>query len=60
MSKPTPEITPDSFAPKKSKRKPLLIFLFILINIAVIAATAVSEFGGSNSATELGKVKINL
>lgn len=59
MGKTTSDISPDSFAPKKSKRKPLLIFLFILINIAVIAATAASEFGGSNSATELGKVKIN-
>lgn len=44
---------------KKFFRRPLLIVLFILINIAVIAATAASEFGNSANAAELSEVKIN-
>ncbi len=59
MKQATSDIAPDSFAPKKSKRKPLLILVFVLINVAVIAMTAVSEFGSSDSAEELAKVKFN-
>ena len=44
---------------KKFFRRPLLIVLFVLINIAVIAATAASEFGNSANAAELSEVKIN-
>ncbi len=48
----------DSSANKK-KRKIILIILFILLNIGVIAATAVSEFGNSKNAAELREVKIS-
>lgn len=44
---------------KKLFKKPLLILLFILINVAVIAITAFSEFGNSENAVELSKVKID-
>lgn len=44
---------------KKVFRRPLLIILFILINVIVIAATAASEFGNSANAAELSEVKIN-
>lgn len=43
----------------KNKRKPLLIFLFVLLNIGVIAATAVAEFGNSTEAKDLSEVSIN-
>ena len=36
-----------------------MIILFVLINVAVIAATAASEFGNSENAAELSEVKIN-
>ena len=44
---------------KKLFRRPLLIVLFVLINVAVIAVTAASEFGNSANAAELSEVKIN-
>lgn len=43
---------------RKIAGKPLLIILFILINVAVIAATAVAEFGNSENAAELSEVKL--
>ena len=44
---------------KRTWQKTLLIILFVLLNVAVIAATAFSEFGNSSSATKLSDVKIN-
>lgn len=41
------------------KKRPLLIIIFILINVAVIAITAFSEFGNSRNAAELSEIKIN-
>ena len=46
-------------SPKKFLKKPLLIALFVLINVAVIAITAFSEFGNSENAVALSEVKIN-
>ena len=45
--------------PKKYLKKPILIVIFILINVAVIAITAFSEFGNSQNAAKLSDVKIN-
>lgn len=45
--------------PKKLLKKPLLILLFVLINVTVIVITAVSEFGNSENAAVLSEVKIN-
>ena len=44
---------------KKIFSKPVMIVVFILINIIVITATAVAEFGNSKNAAELSEVKIN-
>lgn len=44
---------------KKYGKKPLLIILFILLNVAVIAITAFSEFGNTENAAELAEVKMN-
>lgn len=44
---------------KKSWKRPVLIVLFVLLNVAVIAATAVAEFGKSNEAAELSEIKFN-
>lgn len=44
---------------KKGWRKPLLIILFIMLNVGVIAATAFAEFGNSKEATELSEIHIN-
>ncbi|MBR3386146.1 flippase-like domain-containing protein [Candidatus Saccharibacteria bacterium] len=44
---------------KKRIGKPLLFVVFIAINIAVIAATAINEFGNSESAAELSTVQLN-
>lgn len=43
----------------KSPRRPLLVFVFILINAVVIAITAFSEFGNTENAAALSEVKIN-
>ena len=44
---------------KKFFKKPVMIAVFVLINVAVIAITAFSEFGNSNNAAKLSDVKIN-
>ncbi len=44
---------------KKSVRKILLTIAFILLNIAVIAITAFSEFGNSENAAKLSEVQFN-
>ena len=44
---------------KKVFRRPILVIVFILINVAVIAITAASEFGNSANASALSEVKIN-
>ena len=49
----------EQFSLKKIKRKPLLIVIFVLINVVVIAITAFSEFGNSQNAAKLEDVKIN-
>ena len=46
------------FLPKGLK-KPLLVIAFILLNVGVIAITAMNEFGNSRNATELSEIKIN-
>ena len=43
----------------KKWKKILLILSFVLLNIIVIAVTAISEFGNSSNAAELSSVKIN-
>lgn len=42
----------------KSIRKPILTILFVLLNVGVIVATAVAEFGNSKTAAELSTVRI--
>lgn len=44
---------------RKVSSKPILVVLFILINIIVIVATGVAEFGNSENAAALSEVKIN-
>ena len=44
---------------QKKLRKILLVLLFVGLNIGVIIATAVSEFGNSQNAAKLSEVKIN-
>lgn len=44
---------------KRIFSKPVMIVVFILINIIVITATAVAEFGNAENAAELSEVKIN-
>lgn len=43
----------------KKWRKPLFIVLFVALNIVVITATAISEFGNSQNAAKLSEIKIN-
>ena len=43
----------------KMKKKIIGIILFLLLNAAVIAATAFSEFGNSKNATRLSEVQMN-
>lgn len=59
MSNQIPIIDGKKFVPKKLLKKPLLIVIFVLINVAVIAITAFSEFGNSANAAKLEDVKIN-
>lgn len=54
-----PDIDNKKLTPKKILKKPFLIVFFILINVAVIAITAMSEFGNSENAAALSEVKIN-
>lgn len=44
---------------KKSVKRIVLIILFVIINVVVIMATAINEFGNSSNATELSKVVLN-
>ena len=48
----------SGFSSKKS-RKVIFTVLFVLLNVTVIALTAVNEFGNSRNAAELSEVKIN-
>ena len=43
---------------KKKWKRPLLITLFILLNVAVIVVTATAEFGNSRDAAELSEIKL--
>lgn len=51
--------THPGLMPKSLRRRPILIILFILMNVAVIAITAAIEFGNSREATDLSHVIIN-
>ena len=53
------DIDNKKLMPKKFLKKPLLIVVFVLINVAVIAITAFSEFGNSSNAAKLTDVRIN-
>ena len=44
---------------KKKWRKIILVVLFAILNIGVILATGISEFGNSENAIKLSEVKIN-
>ncbi len=59
MADSSPDIDNKKLLPKKMAKKPLLIVFFVLINVAVIAITAFSEFGNSKNAAELSEVRIN-
>ena len=59
MSEQAPDIDNKALVPKKILKKPLLIIFFVLLNVAVIAITAVSEFGNSENAAALSEVTIN-
>ena len=59
MSDSKPDIDEKPLVPKKLFKKPLLIAFFVLLNIAVIAITAASEFGNSENAAALSEVRIN-
>ena len=60
MADQNPDIDNKKLLPKKFlKKKPLLIVIFVLINVAVIAITAFSEFGNSANAAKLSEVRIN-
>lgn len=53
------ETKKNEFVPKKLWKRPVLIILFILINVAVITITAMFEFGNSQNAAKLSEVKMN-
>ncbi len=59
MSETKEQLDRKGFSPKKFFKKPVMVILFILLNIAVIAVTAFSEFGNSQNAAELSEVVIN-
>ena len=59
MSEQKPEVDHKSLFSRKFLKKPILIVVFILINVIVIALTAFSEFGNSANAAKLSEVKIN-
>lgn len=48
-----------NFAQKKVWQKPLFVILLVLLNIVVIVAAAISEFGNSEEAAKLSDVKMN-
>ena len=54
-----PDIDNKKLMPKKFWRRPVFLVLFILLNVAVIAITAFSEFGNSQNAAQLSEVQIN-
>ena len=54
-----PDTDNKKLVPKKIWKRPVLIVLFILLNVAVIAITAFSEFGNSQNAAALSEVQIN-
>ena len=54
-----PDIDNRKLVPKKMLKKPLLVILFVLINVVVIAITAFSEFGNSENAVALSEVRLN-
>lgn len=52
-------LTPEEQKERKKKiRKRILLALFVLLNVAIIAWTAFSEFGNSDNAASLADVKI--
>lgn len=52
-------LTPEEQKERKKKiRKRILLALFVLLNVAIIAWTALSEFGSSDNAASLADVKI--
>ncbi len=55
----SPDIDDKKLVPRKLLKKPLLVVLFILINVIVIAITAIVEFGNSENAAALSEVEIN-
>lgn len=59
MSRRKVESSESGFKFDKRKSKLFLIFLFVLLNIGVIAATALAEFGNSKEAKDLSEVTIN-
>ncbi len=59
MTKENQKETSESFSVKKVFKKPLLVILFVLMNILVIAMAGFSEFGNSKTAAELTEIKIN-
>ena len=44
---------------RKNLKRPILIVLFVILNIAVIGATAFAEFGNSKEAAELSEIHLN-
>lgn len=59
MSDKAPDVDNKALVPKKILKKPLLIIFFVLLNVAVITITAVSEFGNSENAAALSEVTMN-
>ena len=59
MTETQPEVESTRPSPKKIIKKPALIIVFVLINVAVIAITAFSEFGNSSNAAKLSDVRLN-
>ena len=59
MKEDKPDTEHKKVSPKKFFKKPIMIAIFVLINVAVIAITAFSEFGNSNNAAKLSEVRIN-
>ena len=59
MADVNPDIDDKKLVPRKLLKKPILVIVFILINVAVIAITALNEFGNSDNAIELSQVVIN-
>lgn len=52
-------LTPEEQKERKKKiRKRILLVLFVLLNVAIIAWTALSEFGDSDDAANLADIKI--